>query len=550
MKKEDGLNQPNKALGFWACAGLLVILLASILSRDIARPFYGLHSWGEAGTAWKARNYLKYDLKYTKGFAVWAVGDPPRENPNRSLDHPQLGRFLPAVEMAIFGMNEKGLRTAGVIRAVAGLLIFLKIVSGLLDKKTAILAGLLYALFPITGYFGTGLFGELGWDFPLSLLAIWCYLVLIRALNKDIEPKKLHKWLLGISLFFALQISWCGFFFAAAIGVHYVFHCLRQKRKPDMSLLAILVFAPLSSLLLDFTIMAAGFDWQWQKIIELYQWRAAKGELVEFVWGLWFKKFWEFAVTNFTLPVLITTIGYLTLGQLFILISLTDDKEKSLTAKRFPQFWLFLMPAIFQLYLLRGSLWKHQFWEFPLIPFIAIAAALGIVMLADLLSKINRWVAKAGVALLLTIIFVSCMHGLNYYYNIRWQPPAKIKMLKELNEKISPDKMLLSFEDFVVNQHPVKGPHYRPEIAWYLDREIAVAQTIEDIKSMAKTGKYPYYLVPLTNYTSPLVNQLAKQYRYEHVPGQQHEITKDGKFLKAGMMSYFIFDLNSSVIGG
>ena len=146
MRKEDNLNQSNKAFSFWLCAGLLAVLLASILSRDIDRPFYGLHSWGEAGGAWKARCYLKYDLEYTKGFSVWAVGDPPRENPNRALDHPQLGRFLPAVEMAIFGVNELGLRIGGIIRAIVGLLIFLKIVRGLLDEKTALLAGLLYAL--------------------------------------------------------------------------------------------------------------------------------------------------------------------------------------------------------------------------------------------------------------------------------------------------------------------------------------------------------------------------------------------------------------------
>ncbi|MHC4160000.1 MAG: hypothetical protein ACYSSO_13085, partial [Planctomycetota bacterium] len=102
MRKEDNLSQSNKTVSFWLCAVLLAILLGSILARDIDRPFYGLHSWGEAGGALKARNYLRYDLKYTKGFAVWAVGDPPKENPNRALDHPQLGRFLPAVEMAIF----------------------------------------------------------------------------------------------------------------------------------------------------------------------------------------------------------------------------------------------------------------------------------------------------------------------------------------------------------------------------------------------------------------------------------------------------------------
>ena len=98
MKKEDSLNQSNKALNFWLCAGLLTVLLASIMARDISRPFYGLHSWKEAAAAWRARCYLKYDLEYTKGLAVWAVGDPPGKNPNRSLDHPQLGLFLPALD--------------------------------------------------------------------------------------------------------------------------------------------------------------------------------------------------------------------------------------------------------------------------------------------------------------------------------------------------------------------------------------------------------------------------------------------------------------------
>jgi 4-amino-4-deoxy-L-arabinose transferase-like glycosyltransferase len=451
--------------------------------------------------------------------------------------------------MAIFGINERGLRTAGIIRAILALLIFLKIVKGLLDEKTAILAGLLFTLFPITGYFGTGLCGELNWEFPLSLLAIWCYLVLIRALKEDIEPKKLHKWLLGICLFLALQMSWGGFFYAAAIGIHYVFHCIRRRKKPQMDLLAILVFAPLSSLLLNFVIMSAGFGWEWQKIISLYQWRAAKGELTEFVWNKWFAKMWEFAVTNFTLPVLIIAIAYLTFGQLFVFMEDTTKKAPATLIRRFPQFWLLLMPAIFQLFILRGSLWRHQFWEAPLVPFVAIAAAQGIMLAGDILSKFNRWAAKAGIVLLLGIIFISCTIGLNYYYSIRWQSPVKIKMFKDLNKMIPPDKALLSYEDFMVNQHPVKGPHYRPEIAWYLDREIVVARTMEEITEKAATGRYPYYLIPQAEQLMPLIRQLNQRYKYRYVPGQEGEITKDGKFLKAGMMSYFIFDLSSSAAG-
>jgi hypothetical protein len=544
MRKESVLDQSNKAFSFWFCGGLLVILLASILARDIDRPFYGLHSWQEAAAAWRARCYLKYDLGYTKGLALWEVGDPPSENPNRSLDHPQLGLFMPALDLAIFGINERGVRIGGIIRAVLSLLIFLRILRGLVEDKTALLAGLLFVIFPITGYFGVR-----GWVMVVSLLAIWYYLVIIGAIKNGPEPKTYRKWILAVLLFLALQLKWEGFFYAFAIGVHYVFRCIHRRQFPEKALLAVLIIAPLSSLALDFAILASGHGWDWEKVWALYQWRAAKGEMPEFVWGLWFAKIWEFAVTNFTLPVLITAIAYLTFGQLFVFTADTTKKAPVTVERRFPQFWLFLMPALFQLFILKGTLWKHQFWESPLVPFIAVATALGIMLLADFLAKINRWVARAAVVLLVGIIFISCTMGLNYYYSIRWQSPRKIEMFKDLNQMIPPDKALLSFEDFVVYQHPVKGPHYRPEIAWYLDRKIVVAKTMEEITKKAGTGRYPYYLIPQVEQLMSLIGQLNQRYKYRYVPGNKGEITKDGKFLKAGMRSYFIFNLNSSVGG-
>jgi len=542
MKENNNLNQPNKPLSFWFFAGLLVILLASLMARDIDRPFYGLHSWDEAGAAWRARNYLKYDFKYTKGFAVWAVGDPPTVNPNRSLDHPQLKIWLPTLEMRLFGMNEQAMRIGRIIRALISLLVFLIILRGLTNDKTALLTALIFILFPITGYFA----GR-SWVIPGSLAAIWCYLVIIEALKNGPQPKTYHKYILAILLFLILQFAWEGFCYALAIGVHYVFRCIRHKQLPDKSLLAILIIAPLSSLLLNFIVMAAGHNWQWQTIWELYKWRASKGEMPEFLWNKWFERVWQHALTNYTLPVLIIAILYLTFGQLFVFMANTAQKSTAAVQRRFPQFWLFMMPALFQLFIFRGAIWPHQYWEAPLSPVIAISVTLAILSLKDILTIANRRLADTITVLLMAAIFVSCTAGLNYYYNIRWQPPAKIEMFKNLNQKIPPNKMLLSYEDFKVNQHKVKGTHYRPEIAWYLDREIIAAQTIEDIRSKAKTGKYPYYLVPMTNYTLPLINQLAKQYRYENVPGQQSTMTKDGKYLKAGMFSYYIFDLYSRI---
>jgi len=547
QRKQLGLpDQSAKALSFWFCAGLLVILVSSIMSRDITRPFYGLHSWGQAHFAWVARSHVKYGLGYTKGYDTFAVGNPPVENPPRYLNHPPLPTLLDATAMAIFGINVWALRVAHAFATVLALLIFLKILRGLLDDKTALLAGLFFALFPITGYFGT----YNTWLYCVVLSAFWSYLVLIGALKNAPSSGKFHKWSLAISLFVALQLTWEGFFWALAIGVHYIFHCIRRRQFPDKVLLAILIIAPLSSLILDFVILAGGHNWDLQRIIELAKWRTGKGEMehvmAKFDWGKWFARVWEFALTNFTLPVLIVAIGYLTIGQLYVFAARASDKSKGQPSRRFPQFWLFFMVPVFQLFILKGTLWQHQYWERPLVPFVAIAAALGVMLLADILRKLHPRLAVVGVVVLIGVLFTFCVLGTNYYFSVKWRAPRQMEMFQTLNTKIPPDKALLSFEPHIIDQKPgIKQASYRPEVAWYLDRDVVVARTLEDIEQKAKTGKYPYYLIPRVDALTPLINQLAQRYKYDYVPGKQAKRTKDGKFLEIGMYSYMIFDLTS-----
>ena len=550
MNKEDSLRQPNQPLDFWLYAGILAVLLASTWVREINRPFYGLHAWAQASGAWAARSHAKYGLAYTKGMSTWAVGDPPPKNPARYMDHPQLNCLIAGAFMAILGISEWATRIPGILISLATFLLFLKILRGLLDDRTTLLAGLLYALFPLTAYFGLG-----GWGTLLSFSALWCYLVLTGSVSPPLRPSFIHKFGLAASLFMSLQFGWEGFFYAFAIGLHYVCRCIRRKQMPDKTLLAILVIAPLSSLALNFIIMAGGYNWDVSKIVKLYKWRAAMGETDQtaekFLWGAWLAKFWEHAMTNFTLPVLITAIGYLTFGQLLIFTQPKPARKEARRPRQFPQFWLFVITPMSQLLILKGSLWRHQTWEMPFGPLVAISVALAIMLLADILTKIHRRLAVACVVTLLTVFFVFCAMGTNYYYAVRWQPEAKIEMFKTLNKAIPPDKALLSYEDFIVNQHSSKGGFYRPEIAWYLDREITPARTFEEVQRYAATGRYPYYLVP---YVAPvaaaeeltlLVNQLKNRYGYQYVPGVPGAKTEDDKFLRAGMTSYLIFDLKS-----
>lgn len=541
MKKEDNnLDRPNNSVNFWLCAALLAVLLVSTLSRDITRPFYGLHSWAQASGAWVARSHVRYGLGYTKGLSTWAVGQPPTENPTRYFDHPNLPGLTKAAVMAVLGVSEWSSRSVKLISSVIALMLFLRILRGLLDDKTTILAGLIYVAFPLTGYFGLA-----DWPLMFSLLALWNYLVLIGGLRGAPPPARIHKWGLAIGLFLALQFGWAGFFYAFAIGTHYVARCVFKKQRPDKILLAILIIAPLSSLAINMAIMAGGYGWDLQKIAELYKWRSAKGEMREFVWSAWFSTLWEFAVTNYTLPVLVTAILYLTIGQLVVFAPPVSKDKVATTSKRFPQLWLFLMPGVFLLLTFKGLVWRHQYWQRPLAPFIAIATALAIMLVWDVLKKVNRRLAAACAISLVSIFMILCIKGTNFYYSMRWQPLEKIKMFKMLNQRIPSDKALLSYEDFIVKQHKSKGGFYRPEIAWYLDRDIVPARSIDKIKNLAATGKYPCYLVPYAKDLLPFINQLTKLYKYEYITGTAGEKTKDGKFFRAGIMPYMIFDLSS-----
>jgi len=333
-----------------------------------------------------------------------------------------------------------------------------------------------------------------------------------------------------------------------AIGVHYVFRCIRRRRHPEITMLAILIIAPCSSLILNFVIMALGKGWNLQRILELYKWRAGAAEVGEHDWGKWFTQLWKHAITNFSLPVLIIAISYLTFGQLFVLMTNTQKKTKETTLRRFPQFWFFILPAIFQLFLLKGCLWKHETWERPLILPVAVSAALGIMVLYDILERIRPLLAKMATVVLILIITVSCIRGLNHYHSISHFSPAKVKLFTMLNKRIPPDKALLSpifpFEGFIANQHKTKGAFYRPEVAWYLDREIVQAITFEEIQEKAKTGRFPCYLIPDIPQLNPLMNQLQKRYRSERIPADP------GGPGKSRMLPYRIFDLRSSATAG
>jgi hypothetical protein len=231
----------------------------------------------------------------------------------------------------------------------------------------------------------------------------------------------------------------------------------------------------------------------------------------------------------------------------------------------FPLALLFLLPGLLQMFILRGALWPHQYWERPLGPFIAIAAALGILVIGRSLLPVHRAVAVAVMAGAVVLCGWASVEGANYYYSIVWQTPKKIAMWKELNQFIPPDKELATFDreldNLVVTQSQAKGPVYRGEPAWYIDRIMVDANTPEQIEALVASKKAPVYLLPYPGSLgygkygpdlgrkvfekhNRIAEYLVKRYPViSQYPGVDGQPDGRGGILKFGMRPYLIFDL-------
>jgi len=480
---------------YWHIAALLAVLLSAIMSYRIDRPFSGIHSWDEACTAWVARAHVNYGLGYTKGLATREVGNPPSPVPKRYLSHPHLAALVDAGWMLIFGQHERTLRLEKIAIAVISLLLFLMIIRRWLTDKTALLAGLLFVLCPLTGYFGVG-----GWVLPVSLWCLWRYLQLISPAQL---PRRARARLLGefaLALFLLNQFSWPGFFYAFVFPAHYLLSHLFQRKKLSGPLLAVVILIPLASFGVNILIMLWGYHWQFEKIFSLYQWRSAKGEVREFSWPAWLSTFARHLRTNFTLPVLAALIFYW-IYQLISKAARWFGRPISLSpaasAGSIPPLWFFLLPAVLFIMTFRGLLWEHQYWLSPFLLFVVIGASAGTIILDDILKRITTPIlSHVAVAILICLLAAFSAMGLRHYHSERWMCRRMLQLFQKLNRQIPPNQALLSFDDYTVQQHEAKGRFYRPEFAWYLDRPIIAARVLSDIKRSAATGRFPYYYIP------------------------------------------------------
>jgi hypothetical protein len=183
------------------------------------------------------------------------------------------------------------------------------------------------------------------------------------------------------------------------------------------------------------------------------------------------------------------------------------------------------------------------------------------------LRGVNVRVAWAGAVVALGLLMAGCLVSTSYYYGVLWQRPEMARMFERVRGLVPPSQHLLSFESYRFDQKPgVKAASIRPEIAWYLDREIDVSRDLDEIDRKAQAGEYAYYLTPVAHPRTEVAAQLARlvptlRTRYRIV-ATFPEIRDEKRYLpwfprdpqhlrtyRDGMLPHQLFDLRERVDG-
>lgn len=561
---EEGLQRPAfTERYFWqlACCVIAIWIIIRVFDFSLVplsyrglyinKPYTGLHSWHLTHQAWAARNHVKYGLDYTKGYRTVSVGDPPAKEPLLYVSHPPLEILVAAAGMLVLGTEDWAVRLFEIIASTPALLLIMYILSRLYGCSVGLFSGLLYVITPVFSYFAL----EYLWVLT-ALWALYRYLILTGNLKDGPQPCKRHFYELAVALFLTIQLAWAGVFYAFTIGLHYVVRSL-IRWKVSWSVLTVITVSSLLSIFLSFYVMLSGTKHNMeveaatasaevQRVNEqpktalglvktLYKWRASEGEMETFVWKDWLKTNAKFAVTNFTVPMLVLLGAYFIYLPIAFFVFFTRAISKGIFdyTEYIPRFyrymWFFLLPGLLFFFTLKGLFWKHQYWQSPITFFVVIGASLSVFLIGDFFGTVSKWFGRFVIVTVFVPLLCYCNMGLVSYRDQVWHSQKTINMFKKLNKKIPADQALLTFKNFVIKQSEGKIAHYLPEYAWYIDRDMVVADawqdkdskarnvqivdtvsaTVKEIKKQVRTGRFSYYYIPERDSILPDPNEVG-----------------------------------------
>lgn len=356
----------------------LFVLVLSILSIQLNKPFFGEHDWNGARNGNIARNYLKYGLLTTKLGQVENSGIANPRDFSYYTHYPPLLSLLISTSYFQFGVTEYSTKIIPLLATTGTVILIFLIGQLLFSYQIGLVASLLSLSTPMVIYFGKNPSQE-----PLVvffiLLSTWGYL-----------HKNFVKWLFPIGLILAEATTWTGFFFIPALTIVSIL----QKDFKEVKRLLIfwLISALVFTSYLIFLWVTSGNPFAGGLINTFFQRsgisEAGKIENLNIISYLDRLRVWYF--TLFTTSLTLLSIFWI----IYKLVQRKISKSEWIIVT------LGLWGIIYSLIFINAS-FIHNYLIFYLLPFIALSASL-IVKKTLSYIPINSWLI---IPILIALVF-------------------------------------------------------------------------------------------------------------------------------------------------
>jgi hypothetical protein len=480
------------ATGWWVL--VLLAVYAAGLTQQVTSPWGGMHDWNGAFYSQLARNLLRYPVDVHRGMGVLAVGAdvPPIEERGLYSHHPPGLVWLVAGAFRLFGESEAVARAVPIAASLAAFWMLIVLTVRRWGRETAMCAGLLYALMPMSVYFGRMVNHE------AVCLCLMLAAVLAWQAATDRAPDRkptgvyfLAAW--GTAVAALIWIDWVGVVFAGLFCIRATL--CRDRQGHHRGRLAFAWALPIGAAAgMLCHLVDAGLDGQWDRLWAIFVSRRVSDITPAD------RVAWNHLLGNLTWPVLaLAVLGAASdvAGRFRRQTSAQEPPDRSSAAAGWGLcvialtglIWVALFWRLFKI---------HNYWMFYLGPWVGLSAAKAVVILRDAAARRFPTLAVAAFYAAIAMVAAVELTGVQQYFARKFLPDATMAAWREVNRQTRPaERVLLHWNPVQFDRYGTSG--YRtivpPQLAYYMDRAFDVQPDATQAVAVGAASR-ALYVVP------------------------------------------------------
>lgn len=506
--------------GRWVPARLIALLILAIglalLSWNLTAPFTGLHEWNNAMYATFARNHVEYGLGYTKLFCTWGDSAAPPEPPQRYLNHPPLIALWAAVPTWILGDEEWVFRSVPIAATLGTAWLLMGMITRLGSRRRALLTGLFYVTWPAVAFFGRMLDHVALVQF-FSLLMLDGYL---RWAGDYAGEQERGRGALRFTLGAALGVAtgWVALLMAGGIWIRHTWRSLRGDGRRSM--LAGLTLVPSAALAAVVAHILWGSGGDLTHLASLFWRRSLHGQSLGAVpWTAWLTRQWDFLLDNFTVFG-VAAMGIVSAVAVVRAVRHVRATRQITAAPCVAPMVLLAAQGLGYVVAFRNHAWIHDYWQFLLAPFAAIAAATLVDVIAASAARMKPAYGRMALGVLVLLPMPLAVRGLLSYHR---KPPFLapiVDTLDRLGDLVPARVPVMTSWNLPVFSETFGTYTNRwpaPPVAFYAHRPLILTHDLDAILTNAKD--YPAYVLQLADDDEHrrLATELGRRFEYVNV---------------------------------